>query len=122
MLPFSNQKRRTLMAALDCGTFCSKNVARSPNCGTFGKNHRNPYLGAFRTNSEANHKSVARFLIKSGTQILQIVAFFLTRTVASMYVSTNVGSLRHVCVLYILFCSLVYIHIIRIYIIESNNK
>ena len=54
---------------------------KMPNCGTFGKKCRNIVFCTCRTNPEANHKSVARFLSKCGAKMLQIVAFFLTRTI-----------------------------------------
>ena len=47
-----------------CGAFCRENVARSPNCGAFGKRRRNPYPGTSHTNPEANHKGMVRLLIK----------------------------------------------------------
>ena len=62
---FSHQKRRTLMAVPQCAVlYSTANAAHSQNCGMFGKRCRNPYFSAFLTNPEANHKSVARFLVK----------------------------------------------------------
>ena len=50
---------------LDCGAFPVKMWHLLPNCGTFGKKHRNTIFHTRRTNPEANNKSVARFLIKT---------------------------------------------------------
>ena len=58
---FSHHVRRTLMDAPQCAAFCSENA---PNCGAFGKKHRNSISGASRTNPEANHKSAAHCLIR----------------------------------------------------------
>ena len=56
----------------DCSSFPVKMLLVSPNCGMFGKKRHKTIFRTCRTNPEAIHKSVAHFLSKCVTQILQI--------------------------------------------------
>ena len=62
------------------GAFCHENAARSPNCGRFGKKCQNSIPAQIQRQTI---KVWHIFLSKSVAQILQIVAFFLTRTVCA---------------------------------------
>ena len=79
--------------AKDCGvgTFCCENAARSPNCGTFGKNRgvfgKKGATIAYPGASCTNHKNVAQFhksaVRKSGAQIFTNCCIFFMCTIYS---------------------------------------